>query len=156
MAVWPLSEAALALVNYALHVGAFVADDPTGHLELGFIVNLDVESARVFDVSARLLVLQLPVRRGGLRRLLRDFRRCGAVGDVVARLVLVRGLLCWQAGGKVSLWVEGFALLREAALELLVGLGFLLAGIRLLELLMECHGVRTGLESFFFFRLDNK
>ena len=50
-------EAALALVDYALHVRAFVADDPTGHLELGFIVNLNIESARVFDVSTRLLLL---------------------------------------------------------------------------------------------------
>ena len=49
-------EAALAFVDYALHVRAFVANDPSGHLELRFIVDLNIESARVFDVSTRLLL----------------------------------------------------------------------------------------------------
>lgn len=147
-------EAALALVDYALHVRAFVADDPAGHLEFGFIVYLNVEAARVFDVSARLLLFQLPI--------------CGAIvdwsrllslwltteRDIVAGLERKSGLLGGHIIGEVllSLRVEWFALMGEATILWLR----VCLSLRLFEMIMECCWVRIGLQRDLFVRLDNE
>lgn len=114
-------KATLALINDALHVCTLVTDDATSNLELGLIVDLDVEAARVFDVTACLILLKLPVC-GVLLRLLRRLDillawRAKLNVVVAAGLEVESRLLLMQGGNricKVALRVEGLTSLSEA------------------------------------------